>query len=93
MISLNISGVCRWCRNMDLDMEKETLLSGADKYTHYAVKCIHSEVCKWLIEEEEKKKYKCPHCGGPLSEVRVQNGKQLRHCFSCHFEYYKGGAG
>ena len=29
---------------------------------------------------------KCKKCGGFLSEVRVQNGKRLRHCFSCHFE-------
>ena len=36
---------------------------------------------------------RCPHCGGPLSEIREHNGKQLRHCFSCHFEYYEGGAG
>ena len=29
----------------------------------------------------------CPHCGGRLSEPRLQNGKRWLHCFSCHFEY------
>ena len=29
----------------------------------------------------------CPHCGGHLSDPRLQNGKLWLHCFSCHFEY------
>ena len=33
----------------------------------------------------------CPKCGGTLSEIRVQGGKRLRHCYSCHFEFYLEG--
>ena len=29
----------------------------------------------------------CPSCGGDLSETRIQNGRRLRHCYSCHFEF------
>ena len=29
----------------------------------------------------------CPFCRGTLSEIRHQNGKRLRHCYSCHFEF------
>ena len=29
----------------------------------------------------------CPFCHGRLSETRIQNGRRLRHCYSCHFEY------
>lgn len=31
---------------------------------------------------------KCMHCGGTLSEIRMHNGRRLRHCYSCHFEFY-----
>lgn len=31
----------------------------------------------------------CPNCGGALSELRFHRGKSYRHCYSCHFEYYK----
>ena len=30
----------------------------------------------------------CPFCLGKLSETRIQNGRQLRHCYSCHFEFF-----
>lgn len=30
----------------------------------------------------------CPFCAGDLSEPRQHNGRKLRHCFSCHFEFY-----
>lgn len=29
----------------------------------------------------------CPSCGGILSEIREHSGKQIRHCFACHFEF------
>ena len=29
----------------------------------------------------------CPFCFGKLSETRIQNGRRLRHCYSCHFEF------
>lgn len=29
----------------------------------------------------------CPFCLGALSEMRIQNGRRLRHCYSCHFEF------
>ena len=43
----------------------------------------------------------CPHCGGPLSELRKYrygggpigelakySGKWYRHCYACHSEFY-----
>lgn len=38
--------------------------------------------CDW-------KPIECPNCGGALSELRFHRGKSYRHCYSCHFEYYK----
>lgn len=35
---------------------------------------------------------KCEHCGGQLSEIRYHNGKEYRHCFSCHFEFMEDQA-
>lgn len=32
---------------------------------------------------------KCKSCGGTLSEIRYHNGRPLRHCYSCHFEFYE----
>ena len=29
----------------------------------------------------------CPYCHGVLSSTRIQNGRRLRHCYSCHFEF------
>lgn len=30
-----------------------------------------------------------PFCGGPLSEIRRDiNGREYRHCYGCHFDYY-----
>lgn len=29
----------------------------------------------------------CPFCHGTLSNPRHQNGRRLRHCYSCHFEF------
>ena len=31
--------------------------------------------------------FRCPSCGGILSDIRYQNGRRLRHCYSCHFEF------
>ena len=46
----------------------------------------------------------CPHCGGPLSELRKYrygggpirelaryHGKWYRHCYSCHAEFFVEG--
>ena len=40
-----------------------------------------SRICSLWI------KLRCPSCGGILSEIRYQNGRRLRHCYSCHFEF------
>ena len=32
---------------------------------------------------------RCKRCGGVLSETRYHNGKALRHCYSCHSEFYE----
>lgn len=29
----------------------------------------------------------CRFCGGRLSTLRDYNGRRLRHCYSCHFEF------
>ena len=47
------------------------------------------------------KPIRCPHCGGPLSELRKYrygggpvtelakfDGKRYRHCFDCHAEFF-----
>ena len=31
----------------------------------------------------------CRYCGGQLSEKREHNGRGLRHCFACHFDFYE----
>ena len=35
----------------------------------------------------EKKANRCSFCGGKLSEIRVNNGKEYRYCYSCFHEY------
>ena len=38
------------------------------------------------MENNKNKRYKCPYCGGNLSELRYN---KLYHCYSCHFEFSK----
>ena len=38
-------------------------------------------------EEEIIQEYRCPFCGGKLSEVRIDDGNEYRYCFGCFHEY------
>ena len=46
---------------------------------------VAAEEDRWL----EKNHLRCPFCGGKLSEVRDDNGRKYRHCYSCHFDQYE----
>ena len=49
-------------------------------YKHIVERGIETNVCiDW-------KPILC-RCGGVLSEIRENNGKKYRHCYSCHFEF------
>ena len=43
-------------------------------------------ICEFCTARNLWKPMPCPKCGGALSEIREQNGRKLRHCYSCHFE-------
>ena len=56
--------------------------------------CKHSKACLWLEEEPDDdepcafwREIHCPDCGGILSTVREHDGKKIRHCYACHFEF------
>ena len=43
-----------------------------------------------MLEEARKHdEPRCHFCGGKLSEVRDDNGRKYRHCYSCHFDQYE----
>lgn len=45
-------------------------------------KLITKEVMECIFNPD----FKCPLCGGTLSEIRTDGKKKWRHCYSCHME-------
>ena len=55
--------------------------------------CVHNrgaycdaDAC-WDGDCDEGRVYSCPFCGGKLSTIRKSEGREYRHCYSCHFEW------
>lgn len=46
-----------------------------------------AEACDGGSGYEDNRVRICRRCGGKLSTLRIQNGRRLRHCFSCHFDF------
>ena len=51
MVELKISGCCKDCRHIDLDMKKEVYFAGKDYQNVYSLRCIHEPVCAKLEKE------------------------------------------
>lgn len=43
--------------------------------------------CAWNCCGDCWEPIRCPDCGGILSTIREHEGKKIRHCYACHFEF------
>ena len=50
---------------------------------------LYREYCINTKFEKYWQKIPCPSCKGVLSEIRYHNGRKLRHCYSCHLNFYE----
>lgn len=62
--------------------------------------CRHGNICTaqnptitdcsaFKTRGNDKTGYRCPFCGGRLSEIREYNGRHYRYCYGCFHEYYR----